>query len=95
MVHCREEISSVIVLPGCSCSGPPMVPEWVQEFVAEENTADSSTLVHISTISSIFVTSGNDVLELATSSAGQCGGFRGQITDVTLFDSNFVGMLYL
>lgn len=46
MVHCRGEISSVIVLPGCSCSGSPAVPEWVQEFVAEENTADNSTLVH-------------------------------------------------
>lgn len=51
MVHCREELSSVIVLPGCS--GSPPVPEWVQEFVTEENTADSSM------INSIFVTTGN------------------------------------
>lgn len=63
MVHCREEISSVIVLPGCSCSGPPSVPEWVQEFVTEENTADSSTLLLISMINSIFLTPENYVLE--------------------------------
>lgn len=44
MVHCREEISSVIVLPGCSCSGAATVPERVQEFVAEENTADAQFL---------------------------------------------------
>lgn len=57
MVHCREELSSVIVLPGFS--GSPTVPEWVQEFVTEENTADSSTLVHSFMINSIFVTTGN------------------------------------
>lgn len=38
MVHCREEISSVTVLPGCS--GSPPVSGRVQEFVAEENTAE-------------------------------------------------------
>lgn len=59
MVHCRGEISSVIVLPGCSCSASPAVPEWVQEFVAGEQFH----LMHNSMIHSIIVTSGNCVLE--------------------------------
>lgn len=82
MVHCREEISSVIVLPGCSCSARSLVPEWVHESVTEENPADNSTSVHISMINSLFVTSGNYVLEFEIWSAGQCGGFRVQTIDV-------------
>lgn len=40
MVDCREGRSSVMALPGCS--GSPLVPEWVHQFVTEENIADDS-----------------------------------------------------
>lgn len=62
MVHSRQEISSVIV------------PGYVQEFVTDENKVETSTLVHISMISSTFGTTGN-VVRVRLS---------GQTTDVIL-----------